>query len=324
MRLETLVRNASPGAVAVAAAALFCAGAFLTPWGLVAPHAPADPRARNAEFATTDDHPLASTRMLRMAQTIRQEQPVGERSVNNAPYALIAGAAKGFVYLPHYRERVRELDARRAVGQPGGVYIVGDSHVEGWEALPLQTELSLENRGVGGDTTFGLINRLPRLIAEAPDAVFLMIGVNDLIMNARHGLTQRYELILRRLREALPHAELYVHSLLPVNQTDFPMTSEHLDNADIAAVNERLRRLCAEVGATYLDLAPAFLDETGRLRRELSLDGLHLNLEGYTLWAERMTREVESLRVKMEQRDSAPAPPAPPSFRGADEDHATQ
>ena len=39
---------------------------------------------------------------------------------------------------------------------------------------------NIKNRGIGGDTTDGVLARLDEVIYFQPEAVFLLIGINDL------------------------------------------------------------------------------------------------------------------------------------------------
>ena len=49
----------------------------------------------------------------------------------------------------------------------------------GWWSLLLKRG-DVENRGIGGDNTFGMIDRLPDILKSKPRKIFLMAGINDL------------------------------------------------------------------------------------------------------------------------------------------------
>ncbi|WP_144304812.1 GDSL-type esterase/lipase family protein, partial [Oceanidesulfovibrio indonesiensis] len=137
----------------------------------------------------------------------------------------------------------------------GGVVFLGDSLTEGWIVYDRFEKEGWRNRGIGGDTTFGVLMRLHEIILEKPDKVFIMIGVNDLIKDEWHGLIQRYEYIVETLKQALPRAEIYIQSVLPVNWEDFPRATEYVDNEKIAKMNERLKKLAEHEGVEFLNLA---------------------------------------------------------------------
>lgn len=76
-------------------------------------------------------------------------------------------------------------DTRRAAHdeeglQQGAIVFLGNSITEqGWWSLLLKRG-DVENRGIGGDNTFGMIDRLPDILKSKPRKIFLMAGINDL------------------------------------------------------------------------------------------------------------------------------------------------
>lgn len=194
-----------------------------------------------------------------------------------------------FMPSQHYLVRVVLFaqDTRR-----GGTVFLGDSITEGWLVFPQFAQKGLRNRGIGGDTTFGVLMRLNELVLEKPDKIFILLGVNDLIRNELHGLVQRYEYIVSTLEQALPKTEIYIQSLLPVNWEDFPRVSEYVDNDKIHDVNERLKKLADRTDVEFIDLAPHFEDSNGNLKKALSIDGLHINQKGYAVWYDLIKDEL--------------------------------
>jgi len=83
-------------------------------------------------------------------------------------------------------------------------------------------------------------------------------------------------------------------------------------NEAIVALNGLIKGHCLEEGIPLVDLYGATTDASGRLRRELSNDGVHLNTEGYRLVAEIIYQDavediLGSLPENMEQnRDAKP------------------
>ena len=58
-----------------------------------------------------------------------------------------------------------------------------------------------------------------------------------------------------------------------------------LKNAQIAAINPRIKQLCDAHGAIHVDYYTPFLAENGEMRRELADDGVHPHSAGYALMA---------------------------------------
>jgi lysophospholipase L1-like esterase len=163
---------------------------------------------------------------------------------------------------------------------PGRVLFIGDSITEGGLWGDLFPELPTSNRGIGGEATYDLLERVDAAI-NAPVAVSLMIGTNDLHGPRRYrGTAQiaaRLEEIVRRIRDSAPDATLLVNPVVPRTAYFAPRIRE---------LNARYADAAARYGATYVDLWPRFADETGAIRAELARDNLHLTPAGYLAWAD--------------------------------------
>ena len=61
--------------------------------------------------------------------------------------------------------------------------------------------------------------------------------------------------------------------------------SERRSPENIRALNEWLKKYCAEQGHVYLDYYSRMLDDKRMLRAELAGDGLHPNQDGYKIMA---------------------------------------
>src|SRR5215470_11449680 len=79
---------------------------------------------------------------------------------------------------PYYRSRAALLF--RQMAGDAGVVMLGDSITEGIDWRELFPQVRILNRGIAGDTSAGVLNRLDEVIARHPKVVFLMIGSNDL------------------------------------------------------------------------------------------------------------------------------------------------
>ncbi|MBO5187045.1 MAG: serine acetyltransferase [Prevotella sp.] len=143
------------------------------------------------------------------------------------------------------------------------------------------------NRGIAGDDATGIAHRLCQILPGKPRKIFLMVGINDL----SHGLTaaQTASLACRlidRIRRDAPDTELYVQSVLPINESTGRWKRLAGRTDDVPEINRLLSRHCSQAGITYIDLYSKFVRRgTNVLRRELTSDGLHLSPQGYKLWA---------------------------------------
>lgn len=141
------------------------------------------------------------------------------------------------------------------------------------------------NRGISGDTTFGILERLDEVTEGKPSKIFLLIGINDISRNVPADLILRnYNRILARIQRESPRTEIFVQTILPVNNTFTRYKNHYNKNEIIAAVNNGLRQFAKEEKITLIDLHPHFLDEQNRLDKKYTEEGLHLNAAGYELW----------------------------------------
>lgn len=161
----------------------------------------------------------------------------------------------------------------------GGVILAGDSLIHGGPWAEFFG--SIRNRGIGGETTAGFLGRLDEITARRPDALFLMLGTNDLAAEEPIGrIVANYRAILARIAAESPTTTVYVLSVLPVDQQR-PGGPVH-DNDSIRELNARLASLAAATPtARYLDVHDAMAGPDGRLRDEDTTDGLHLSPAGY-------------------------------------------
>ena len=139
------------------------------------------------------------------------------------------------------------------------------------------------NQGISGDTSRGILSRLSALQGTRPDTIYILAGINDL----RQGMgvdeiLENHRLILRRLRQEHPGAQVILQSILPTRLAQIP-------NQQIEWINQQLAAIAREEGASYLDLYAQFSDRTGNLQLELTTDGLHLNARGYEIWQGTLT-----------------------------------
>jgi glycerophosphoryl diester phosphodiesterase len=163
----------------------------------------------------------------------------------------------------------------------GEIVFLGNSITEQGPWRELFQNNHIINRGIGGDTTDGVLFRLDEVTASHPNKIFLLIGTNDL----RNGKTpeyiiQRITQITKRIRKDSPNAILYLQSVLPTyNRPERPVSS-------IAAINKGIQKLVDNHNVFYIDLFSHFANTNDKqqLYRKLSLDGLHLNGKGYLKW----------------------------------------
>jgi len=161
------------------------------------------------------------------------------------------------------------------------IIFLGNSITNGAEWHELFNKPNIKNRGIGGDDTEGILERLNEVVSSRPEKIFIMIGTNDLAAGRTVlDIIDNYKLIIRRIRENSPETQIYIQSVLPTLD-DVHTTRK---NSDIMKINEQLKKIARKRKLTYIDLFSYFATPENDLDMTYSIDGLHLNGEGYLLW----------------------------------------
>lgn len=121
------------------------------------------------------------------------------------------------------------------------------------------------------------------LAGQTSKKVYVMLGVNELGWPQAEKFGEQFGLLVDRIREELPEAEVVIQSILPVSaKQDAKKT--YVNNKRIVTYNTMLEELAQEKKCPYLNVAEAVSDETGCLQPNLTSDGVHLNIAGSKLW----------------------------------------
>jgi len=168
------------------------------------------------------------------------------------------------------------------------IVFLGNSITNFCEWTELFQNSNVKNRGISGDVTQGVLDRLDQITRVKPAKVFLLIGINDLSQNiSKDTVFDNICKIAANIRAASPKTKVYIQSILPVN-IQFGLFKNLLNKTpDIVWVNLNLARFCKENGYTFIDLFAHFKNSgDDKMNPKYTNDGLHLLGPGYLLWAE--------------------------------------
>ncbi len=172
------------------------------------------------------------------------------------------------------------------------IIFIGDSITDGCEWSEVFDNKRVKNRGISGDVTQGVLDRLGEITESMPEKVFLMIGINDLAVGkSTDEIIENISQIVQNINFASPKTKVFVQSILPVNEY-YGLFNRHTDKGnEISLINHSLAE-GVKGNYQYIDLHSYFLNEDKKLDISLSNDGLHLNGKGYQLWASLIKKHV--------------------------------
>jgi lysophospholipase L1-like esterase len=176
---------------------------------------------------------------------------------------------------------------------PEEIIFLGDSITDGCEWAELFKNVKIINRGISGDTTNGVLERLDEVIESRPAAVFLMIGINDLARERSvKYILDNLGKIIRKIGKMSPGTTLYVQGLLPVSSKFHQFPAYTNKTREILAINKGLENFCRRSDVVYINLYSSFVTEDDRLDSAYTNDGLHLSGKGYLLWKSLIDRFI--------------------------------
>jgi lysophospholipase L1-like esterase len=108
-----------------------------------------------------------------------------------------------------------------------------------------------KNRGISGDITFGVLERLGDIIAGKPAKIFVLIGINDISRNIPDSLIiANHKKIISRIKAGSPATKIYFYTLLPVNSSFNKFPNHYNKDEHILAVNQAIRGYAKEFKIT--------------------------------------------------------------------------
>lgn len=168
------------------------------------------------------------------------------------------------------------------------IIFLGNSITNGGEWAELLGNPHAKNRGISGDTTQGVLDRLSTITKGKPSKIFLLIGTNDLSRGKSvDEVAKNVAKIVERVKRESPATKLYVQSVFPVNPKFNKILGHMNRQKDIAALNAKIKAIAARHGVTYIDVYKSLvIPSTDVMNPEYTNDGLHLLGKGYQKWVD--------------------------------------
>lgn len=203
------------------------------------------------------------------------------------------------------REQQDKLERFRILNQSarkGEILFTGSSLMEQFPINELLMTRGIHqvvyNRGIGGFTTEDMLRNMEEMVfAVEPRKIFINIGTNDIGSQGYRldALMENYERIISLIQKRLPEAEIFMMAYYPVNEVDKLPDGEWAKtmfvtrtNENISIANRAVEELASKKGCHFINVNQGLTDEAGRLKKEFTVEGIHMYANGYEVVLENM------------------------------------
>jgi lysophospholipase L1-like esterase len=249
--------------------------------------------------------------------------PALAAAATNFTPAYAGAAARHGAYAP-WSENGRIAHAQMVEKARTGkidLYFLGDSITRRWGATDYPEFLAhwkksffgwnAANFGWGGDSTHHMLWRIQNgaLDGPPPKVIVILGGTNNIGKGDKPGrgedAAEGVAALVETCRAKAPAATIVLVAIFPRN--DSPAS-----NAQIAVANRRIAALADGKTVRFLDLNDRLADAEGKLFAGVAVDGLHLSLKGYEIFAQALTPVLTELLGPRAAEDHAPPPSGDP------------
>lgn len=182
---------------------------------------------------------------------------------------------------PYYKHRKSQFE-QLMNNEKYETMMLGDSITDEGQWDELLNNSKVQNRGISGDTTDGVIDRL-NSVSKGIKQVFIMIGVNDIMRGKEaHEVYANYLKIIQTFKDK--NIKVHIQSTLYIGETRMANF-----NPKIEELNKKLEKYASENQISFINLNPIFAPQKV-LKKEFTSDDLHLNGTAYKLWTEQIKK----------------------------------
>jgi len=236
------------------------------------------------------------------------------------PDNLVAGAGpiRRYDWFADLWKNKRTAWAKEVEAKEGALVFLGDSIIQGWgdDLKGSFGKTKIANRGISGDTTRGMLYRMPEdVLALKPAGVVLLMGTNDLEEGATpEVIAGNLKLIIAKLKASNKDMPIILCNVFPSHKSKRrPAEKIKKINALYAAAVK------GDPQVILIDTWTMFADDEGNARKAEFPDLLHPNAAGYQMWADTLRPVLEThSRVEVPVDDFKPEPGFEMLFNGKD------
>ncbi len=167
------------------------------------------------------------------------------------------------------------------------VAFLGDSLTAGYDVKSYYPEYLVTNRGIGGETTHGLKDRLGVSVLDLkPKVCVMLIGGNN-----PDTMFEDYEEMLITFQAQMPETKIVLISHAPTSGESWGLRNEIF-----AYNNVKIKLLAQKYGYEFVDVYAPMLDlETGKMNEKYTVDGAHFTAEGYDVFTAQVKPVIDRL-----------------------------
>jgi lysophospholipase L1-like esterase len=188
--------------------------------------------------------------------------------------------------------RAFEAQDRKSAPAKGGIVFVGSSSIRLWAVEKSFAGMTVLNRGFGGSQMADSVRYAERIVtAYRPRVVVLYVGDNDLAAGkSPEQVSADYRQFVAKVHGALAKARIVYIAVKP-SLARWKLIEK------IRETNRLIRDFTGhDPRLVFIDVEKPMLGPDGKPRHELFLrDGLHLNAEGYRIWADLVRPHITGL-----------------------------
>lgn len=218
----------------------------------------------------------------------------------------------------HWDKR-RAQFATRADQDRDAVVFLGDSITEGFGGPRFRgqfDDVKTANRGIGGDTTQGVLHRIDEDVLDLdPKAIVILIGTNDIGRGiAPQESAANMKKIIAKIKAHDPKLPVVLCTVFPSH------ASKRRPTDKIKQLNALYANLAwGDRQITIVDTWTLFADAEGNASKPLFPDLLHLNNDAYIMWAKAVRPVLATLGlIETAPDDFKPEPGFESLFNGKD------
>ncbi|WP_455616956.1 GDSL-type esterase/lipase family protein [Eisenbergiella sp.] len=204
------------------------------------------------------------------------------------------------------QEKIDKYRILNKIARKGKILFTGSSLMEHFPINELLMDEGMDqiiyNRGVGGFTTADMLENIEeQVFGTEPSKIFINIGTNDIGDASRSfedvlsDMLVNYEKILTQIKERLPETQVYMMAYYPVNESDKkPDTAwaaqmfVNRNNENLPVANAAVEKLADKMGCHFINVNDGLCDESGKLKKEFTVEGVHMYANGYRVVLENL------------------------------------